>query len=157
MTTALDRLLKTTEGRTALCVEQTIVNVTELICKHLDETGMPRTKLAKAMGVTPGRVTQLLDGHANLTLASIAKALAAFDQVMEVSSTSVGKVLEGWVNRPELATQSMRFDPDFPGYVSEKQRPPTEVGATSRSAVLRGHSLCFAKSARATSPFPMAA
>lgn len=91
MTTALQDLLDSREGRTALCIEETITNVTELLARHLTESGMSRSDLADAIGVSPGRVTQLLDGRANLTLASIAKALAAFNRVLAVTSVPVSR------------------------------------------------------------------
>ncbi|PWI45165.1 helix-turn-helix transcriptional regulator [Streptomyces sp. ICBB 8177] len=46
----------------------------------LTARGMTRADLAKAMGVSPGRVSQILSGDANLTvrtLASVAEALGA--------------------------------------------------------------------------------
>lgn len=87
--TTYDKLLATPEGRFAFCVELGITNVTELLCDHLEKSGMTRTALAKGMGVTPGRVTQLLDGNANLTLASVARALAVFGHVLQVSSAPI--------------------------------------------------------------------
>lgn len=93
MSTAYNRLMESERGRVALCVELTITNVTELLCKHLDSTGMKRADLAKAMGVSPGRVTQLLNGKSNMTLGSIARAMAAFGQVLEVGSRSVDQLV----------------------------------------------------------------
>lgn len=46
----------------------------------LAERRMSRTDLAKAMGVSPGRVSQILSGDANITmrtLASVAEAVGA--------------------------------------------------------------------------------
>lgn len=108
MSTAYDRLIESNDGRRALCVEQTITNVTELLCRHLDNSGMKRSELAKQMGVTPGRVTQLLDGDANLTLKSIAKALAAFGHVLSgISEPIVRMEIETpWTPRHERAERA---------------------------------------------------
>lgn len=103
MSTAYDRLIESEDGRRELCIEQTITNVTELICRHLDDSGMSRTDLARQMDVTPGRITQLLEGDANLTLRSVARALAAFGQVLSgVSEPIVRATVESeWVRRSE--------------------------------------------------------
>ena len=71
---AFSELMATQEGRREYCVEQTITNVTEKICELLQQSGMERQDLASAMGVTPGRISQMLDGSANLTLRSVASA-----------------------------------------------------------------------------------
>ena len=103
MTTALERLLETPDGRKEFCIEQTITNVTELLWGQLEKSSMSQAELAVKMGVTPGRVSQLLDGRANLTLKTIARALAAFDQVMEVMSVPVASCGRGrieWLEMP---------------------------------------------------------
>jgi plasmid maintenance system antidote protein VapI len=84
MQTAFDRLIATPEGREAYCYEATATGVRELIWKLLDERGMSQGELAQQMGVTAGRVSQLLDGRANLTLATIAKTLSVFGCVLKV-------------------------------------------------------------------------
>lgn len=84
MQTAFERLISTPEGREAYCYEATATGVRELIWKLLDERGMSQGELAQLMGVTAGRVSQLLDGRANLTLATIAKTLSAFGCVLKV-------------------------------------------------------------------------
>lgn len=96
MKSAFERLLESPEGRTAYCVEQTITNVTELLSKNLNESEMTQADLAAAMGVSPGRVSQLLDGNANLTLKSVARALAAFGQVLKAESVHVDELVGVW-------------------------------------------------------------
>ncbi len=83
MTTEFEKLLETPRGRTALCVEMTITNVTELISQQLEVNEMSKKQLAEQLGITPGRITQMLDGSANLTLTRV---LAVFGQVLEVSA-----------------------------------------------------------------------
>ena len=101
MKNAFERLLETPEGRTEYCVEQTITNVTELLSKNLNESEMTQADLAAAMGVTPGRVSQLLDGNANLTLKSVARALAAFGQVLKAESVHVDQLVGVWSSSME--------------------------------------------------------
>jgi transcriptional regulator with XRE-family HTH domain len=84
-----------------------VTNVTELLCRLIEENGSTKADLARRMGVSPGRVSQLLDGHANLTLSSIARALAAFDCVLSVNAVPLvargesARSVDGWtvVNR----------------------------------------------------------
>ena len=89
MANAYEKLLESETGRRALAEEHAITNVTELICELLEKHDMKRGELAKKMGVTAGRVTQILDGDANMKLSTIAHALYAFGQVLEVSSRSI--------------------------------------------------------------------
>ncbi|MGW1072187.1 helix-turn-helix domain-containing protein [Streptomyces sp. NPDC002537] len=49
------------------------------------ERGMSRKELADRMGVSPGRVSQILSGDENLTLRSLAAVADALDVCVEVS------------------------------------------------------------------------
>jgi|SRR5690242_13166205 len=51
--------------------------VTSAITFHLREHGITRTELAARMGVSPGRVSQILSGDENLTLQTLATVCAA--------------------------------------------------------------------------------
>ncbi|MBD0743162.1 helix-turn-helix transcriptional regulator [Streptomyces sp. CBMA152] len=53
----------------------------------LEERGLTRSQLAARMGVSPGRVSQILSGDANLTIRSLAMAAAALDAGVEVLFT----------------------------------------------------------------------
>ncbi len=53
----------------------------------LAERGMTRKDLADSMGVSPGRVSQILSGDENLTMRSLAAVADALDVKMEVSFT----------------------------------------------------------------------
>jgi DNA-binding transcriptional regulator YdaS (Cro superfamily) len=46
--------------------------------------GVSRSELAKLMGVSPGRVSQMMSGDANLTVRSLASAAAALDACVEI-------------------------------------------------------------------------
>jgi len=107
------KLIESPETRETLCTEQTILNVAELICELMETHGTSRSQLADKLGVTPGRITQILNGSANLTLATVAKVLAVFDVVLEVEASNVADIgkspadasvlpspcTSGWVNR----------------------------------------------------------
>ncbi|MCC3772681.1 helix-turn-helix domain-containing protein [Streptomyces sp. UNOC14_S4] len=49
------------------------------------ERGMSRKDLAERMGVSPGRVSQILSGDENLTLRSLVAVAEALDVRMEIS------------------------------------------------------------------------
>ncbi|MET9417262.1 helix-turn-helix transcriptional regulator [Streptomyces klenkii] len=51
----------------------------------LAERGMTRKDLAESMGVSPGRVSQILSGDENLTMRSLAAVADALDVKMEIS------------------------------------------------------------------------
>lgn len=138
MTTAIDRLLESREGREALCIEQTITNVTELIWGHLNNSKMQQADLAKAMGVTPGRVSQLLKGHQNLTLKTVARALAAFDQVMEVTSVPVTACGRGWLQWNDLAKTPCATFAFKPVAVAAPARSPPEPKRAMVGGLNRG-------------------
>ncbi|MFF7726140.1 helix-turn-helix domain-containing protein [Streptomyces sp. NPDC008001] len=53
----------------------------------LAERGMSRKDLAESMGVSPGRVSQILSGDENLTMRSLAAVADALDVKMEISFT----------------------------------------------------------------------
>jgi hypothetical protein len=86
MLTPYESLLQTEEGRVALAEEHAIAHVAELICQLMEKSGITRTDLASKMKVSAGRVTQILDGEANLTLATVARALLACGHVFECTS-----------------------------------------------------------------------
>jgi DNA-binding Xre family transcriptional regulator len=51
--------------------------VTSAITFHLREHGISRTELAARMGLSPGRISQILSGDENLTLQTLATVCAA--------------------------------------------------------------------------------
>jgi transcriptional regulator with XRE-family HTH domain len=55
--------------------ERSKLEATELICDIMQRQGVSRTELAKRLGKTKGYVTQLLDGSANMTIATLSDVL----------------------------------------------------------------------------------
>lgn len=51
----------------------------------LAECGISRTELARQMNVSPGRVSQILSGDANLTMKSLAGAAEALGAQVEIT------------------------------------------------------------------------
>ncbi len=56
-----------------------ITQVTNEISWHMRERGLTRADLAARMGVSPGRVSQILGGGENLTLRTLAALSTALD------------------------------------------------------------------------------
>lgn len=80
--TAYERLTTTKNGRRMLVREQTILEVTEMICSLMDASGVTRSELARRMGKTKAAVSQMLDGERNLTLKSVSDMLFALDKAL---------------------------------------------------------------------------
>jgi transcriptional regulator with XRE-family HTH domain len=59
-------------------------NVTTAITRCMKQRGMNRTGLAHQMGLSPGRVSQILSGDGNLTLGTLAAVCVALDAQLEV-------------------------------------------------------------------------
>lgn len=84
MMTEVERFLKDEEALRLFQREHTILEVTENLCATMARCGVTRSALAKRLGVSRGRVTQILDG-ANLTLDVIADVLTAMNCELQVS------------------------------------------------------------------------
>ena len=75
--TLSEKVASTKEGRRLLQQERAILEVTELICQVMEETGVCRSELAERLGKSKGFISQLLDGRANMTIRTIADVFAA--------------------------------------------------------------------------------
>lgn len=91
----LDDLVRDPSFRKEYCVEQTITNITELIARRMKESNMSQRDLARLAELSEGRISQLLDGEANMTLRTVASLLAVFGHVLVASSTPVGGLETG--------------------------------------------------------------
>jgi transcriptional regulator with XRE-family HTH domain len=58
-------------------------DLTTAITRRMKQQGMNRAELARAMGVSPGRVSQILSGDGNLTLHTLAAVCVALDARLE--------------------------------------------------------------------------
>jgi transcriptional regulator with XRE-family HTH domain len=73
-----------TEARVDEALSQLITQLTNEINWHLHERGLTRADLASRMGVSPGRVSQVLSGGENLTLRTLASLATALDAQFEL-------------------------------------------------------------------------
>ncbi len=73
-----------TEARVDEALSQLVTQLTNEINWHLHERGLTRADLASRMGVSPGRVSQVLSGGENLTLRTLASLATALDAQFEL-------------------------------------------------------------------------
>ncbi len=69
--------------------DRLIVDVTELICKAMNENGLKKAELAAALGTTRGYISQCLNGEKNLTLKTVSDILATLGLRMKVSAEPI--------------------------------------------------------------------
>jgi transcriptional regulator with XRE-family HTH domain len=108
-----------------------ITQVTNEIDWLMRENKISRADLASRMGVSPGRVSQVLSGGENLTLRTLASLAAALDAHFEVELKSAGPATGGSeptqaeaghpVPRTEHFEQAARFDPARFGEYSRRR------------------------------------
>ena len=74
-----------------------VTQLTNEITWHMRERGLTRADLAARMGVSPGRVSQILGGGENLTLRTLAALATALDARFdfELSSLKTGDAYTG--------------------------------------------------------------
>jgi len=65
-----------------------VTQLTNEITVHLREHGLTRAELAGRMGVSPGRVSQVLSGGENLTLRTLAALSTALDAQFDIQLAS---------------------------------------------------------------------
>lgn len=85
--------------------------VTDAIEEFMYDYGFTRTLLAERMGVTPGRVTQILSGDENLTLRSLAAVAAALGAEFHVMLSADGSPGDGGKSKPPIDEGDSSADP----------------------------------------------
>ena len=82
-----------------------VTQLTNEITWHMKECGLSRADLAARMGVSPGRVSQILGGGENLTLRTLAALSCALDAHvdLELSSPKAGDAYTGGGTAAEAA------------------------------------------------------
>jgi transcriptional regulator with XRE-family HTH domain len=80
VSTELERLMSTPEGKRLLEQERLILQATERIVELMQEQHVTRTQLAKRLGRSKGWISQLLAGEANFTLRTLADVFGALGQ-----------------------------------------------------------------------------
>ncbi len=76
-----------------------VTQLTNEITWLMTERGLTRADLAARMGVSPGRVSQILGGGENLTLRTLAALAAALDARFDIGLSSL-KAGDAYTSRP---------------------------------------------------------
>lgn len=84
----LARELPDPEQQREYAAERCIVAVTEALGEAVADAGVPKRKIAELIGVTPARVSHMLNEERNLTLKSVADVLWACG--LEVKGLELG-------------------------------------------------------------------
>jgi len=78
-------LVATEEGRRGMEVERLLLEATENLSLLMQQQGVTGRELARRLKVSPSRVSQMLDGTRNLTLATLAEAFHALGRSMHIT------------------------------------------------------------------------
>jgi transcriptional regulator with XRE-family HTH domain len=80
---------RATEGQIEDAMLALVTQLTNEINWYMRERGLTRADLAARMGVSPGRVSQILGGGENLTLRTLAAMSTALDASFDVELTAL--------------------------------------------------------------------
>ena len=100
----IKRLLSDREGQRLYFREDLIFEVTEAICKVMEEKNISRAELAEIAGVSKSNITQLLSGDQNMRLTTVADLLFALDSKLEVTAVPAAVEMDSILDsvRPNL-------------------------------------------------------
>ena len=101
------------EGRIDEEMHDLVTQLTNEITWHMKERGLTRADLAARMGVSPGRVSQILGGGENLTLRTLAALSCALDAHfdLELTSPKAGDAYNGRGTAAEAAAANQHALP----------------------------------------------
>lgn len=119
-----DRIVETPEGMIAWNEEQAIIDTTEMICEIMRRKKIKRAMLAEQLGISKSRITQILDGTANITIRTLARVLTVLgyefrpecDAIhgrneiqykfkMPIGKEDIDYPVSGWSNRPSISSR----------------------------------------------------
>jgi len=116
-----------TEERIDDELSRLITQLTNEITWQLSERGLTRADLATRLGVSPGRVSQILSGGENLTLRTLASLAAALDSRFELELTPQALSADnGNAGRVEVGVAGRKYRP------SRRARLESASGASPR-------------------------
>jgi predicted transcriptional regulator len=95
--TFIEELMSDDEGRKLYFREDLIFEITEAICKVMDEKHINKADLSRLAGVSKSNITQLLSGDQNMRLSTVAELLYALDSKLAVTAVplDINSILEG--------------------------------------------------------------
>ncbi|WP_421740691.1 helix-turn-helix domain-containing protein [Cellulomonas sp.] len=103
----------TPEGRLAMAGARAAVSTVTLINRALDSSGLNQAELATVLEVTPGRVSQVVNGDGNLRVSTIARFLRAagyrLKLTAEPADAGVAPLREPVSRRPQAKPAAPRY------------------------------------------------
>jgi transcriptional regulator with XRE-family HTH domain len=100
-----------------------VTQLTNEITFHMRERGISRADLAARMGVSPGRVSQILGGGENLTLRTLAALAVALDARFDFELNSL-KVDDAFTSRAKADTETVQNHHPFPRSQHQRNTSP---------------------------------
>ena len=100
-----------------------VTQLTNEITFHMRERGISRADLAARMGVSPGRVSQILGGGENLTLRTLAALAVALDARFDFELNSL-KVDDTFTSRAKADTEAVQNHHSLPRSQHQRNTSP---------------------------------
>ena len=100
-----------------------VTQLTNEITFHMRERGITRADLAARMGVSPGRVSQILGGGENLTLRTLAALAVALDARFDFELNSL-KVDDTFTSRAKADTEAVQNHHSIPRSQHQQNTSP---------------------------------
>lgn len=114
--TFIQKLMSLDDGRKLYFREDLIFEITEEICKVMEEKHVNKAELSRLAGVSKSNITQLLSGDQNMRLSTVADLLYALDSKLTVTAVplDVDSILEGvsfdqWAPVMETAVRRLEY------------------------------------------------
>jgi len=114
--TFIEKLMSDHEGRKIYFREDLIFEVTESICKVMEEKRISKADLSRLAGVSKSNITQLLSGDHNMRLTTVADLLYALDSKLAVSAVplDINNILESttfnqWAPAVDVVIQQCEY------------------------------------------------
>ena len=104
-----------------------VTQLTNEINWYMRERGLTRADLAARMGVSPGRVSQILGGGENLTLRTLAALSTALDARLDIELSAL-KADDAYTSRGGADAEAAREGNDHP--VSRARHRGTRIGGS---------------------------
>lgn len=89
MKTQHERLMENPEYRKLFAMEGLVTDAAELVARLMAEAGVNKAELARRLGTSRARVTQLLGGETNMTVRTLAELAFALGAEVKLDARSV--------------------------------------------------------------------
>ena len=104
----IQSLHETAEGRRLLEQERVLLEVTEIICKLMEASGVSKSQLARSLSKSPAFVTKILNGTNNFTLRTLSDVFLALGKSLHVELGPAGDA----IRLPQTECFSLKWPSD---------------------------------------------